>query len=111
VVFVSANDSLQGAAVALIVFASVVQTFRKLAPKASTRWQAALSAHFSRPGRSAMMRSVGSWLRPKQATGNCGDGCGTCGSCGTDKTEDAIEKAEPVTSTETQPVRFHPRNG
>jgi hypothetical protein len=108
---VSTNDWLQSAAVALIVSASVVQTFRKLAPKVSTRWQAALSAHFNRPGRGTMMRSLGSWLRPKQATGNCGDGCSTCGSCGTDKAENTIEKAETITSAGTQPVRFHPRNG
>ena len=68
--------------IGLIVLASVLIVFRKLAPKLSNRWLAAASIHFSRPGHAAGVRNVGQRLQPKQATGNCSDGCSTCGACG-----------------------------
>jgi hypothetical protein len=65
-----------------VVLASVLAVFRKLAPQLANRWLAAASIRFSRPGRAAWVHAIGRWLQPKQATGDCSDGCSTCGACG-----------------------------
>ena len=73
---------VQYAVIGLVVLASVLIVFRKLAPQLTNRWLAAASIHFSRSGRVAWVRAFGQRLQPKQATGNCSDGCSTCGACG-----------------------------
>jgi hypothetical protein len=93
---------LQYAVIALLVAASLWTALRKLAPKTTSRWQAAAAAALLRPQRGPFAQRVGRYLQPKGATGNCGDGCGTCGTCGpADAPADA--------STQVQPVTFHPR--
>ncbi|WP_049622142.1 DUF6587 family protein [Frateuria defendens] len=96
------NLLVQYAVIALLVLISVLYTFRKLAPQLATRWQAGASSALNKPWRAAWLRRLGRWLQPRQATGSCGDGCGTCGSCG--------PKA-PATSAQpdAQPLVFRPR--
>ena len=73
---------VQYVAIGLIVLVSALIVFRKLAPTLTNRWLAAASIHFSRSGHAAWVRALGQRLQPKQATGNCSDGCSTCGACG-----------------------------
>jgi len=68
----------------LIVAASVLVLVRKLAPQFSNRWLAAWSIQLSRRD-SRLAKALGRRLQPKQATGNCADGCSTCGACGPKK--------------------------
>jgi len=68
----------------LIVTASVLVLVRKLAPQFSNRWLAAWSIRLSRRD-SRLAKALGRRLQPKQATGNCADGCSTCGACGPKK--------------------------
>ncbi|SDR61929.1 DUF6587 family protein [Paraburkholderia tuberum] len=91
----------QYAVIAVLVSVSLVYMFRKLAPQLATRLQAAASASLVQPRRMSALQALGRWLRPRQATGNCGDGCGTCGSCGTSKA--AAARAD------VQPLEFRPR--
>lgn len=91
----------QYAVIAVLVSVSLVYMFRKLAPQLATRLQAAASASLVQPRRLSALQALGRWLRPRQATGNCGDGCGTCGSCGTSKPA----AARP----DVQPLEFRPR--
>ena len=97
------NSSLwwQYAVVAVLVSVSLVYMFRKLAPQLATRWQAAASASLAQPRRMSAVQALGRWLRPRQATGNCGDNCGTCGSCGTSK--------RAAAGLDVQPLEFRPR--
>ncbi|HXD36856.1 MAG TPA: DUF6587 family protein [Rhodanobacter sp.] len=80
--------------VGLIVLASALIVFRKLAPKLTNRWFAAASIRFNQPGHSALARALGRRLQPKEATGNCADGCSTCGACG--PKPPAAARAEPM---------------
>lgn len=80
--------------VGLIVLVSVLIVFRKLASRLANRWCAAVSIHFSQPERAAWVRAFGRRLQPKQATGNCSDGCSTCGACG--PKSPASAKVEPM---------------
>ncbi|OOG64906.1 hypothetical protein B0E46_05810 [Rhodanobacter sp. B04] len=73
---------VQYVVIGLVVLASALIVFRKLAPQLTNRWLAAASIRFSRPGHAAWLRAFGQRLQPKQATGNCSDGCSTCGACG-----------------------------
>ena len=93
---------VQYVAVGLIVLASVLIVFRKLAPKLTNRWLAAASIRYSRPGRAAWVRALGRRLQPKQATGDCSDGCSTCGACGP-KPPAAARQGEPM------PLEFRSR--
>jgi hypothetical protein len=97
----SAGLLVQYVAVGLIVLASALIVFRKLAPKLTNRWLAAASIHFSRSGRAAWVRALGRRLQPKQATGNCSDGCSTCGACG--------PKPPAAARTGPTPLEFRPR--
>lgn len=92
---------LQYAVIGLIVLVSVLIVFRKLAPQLSNRWLAAASIRFSRPERAAWLRAFGQRLQPKQATGNCSDGCSTCGACG--------PKPPAAARTGAVPLEFRPR--
>jgi hypothetical protein len=92
---------VQYVAVGLIVLASVLIVFRKLAPKLTNRWLAAASIRYSRPGRAAWMRALGRRLQPKEATGDCSDGCSTCGACG--------PKPPAAARTESMPLEFRSR--
>ena len=93
---------LQYAVIGLAVLASVLIVLRKLAPKLTNRWLAAASIHFSRPERAGWVRAFGRRLQPRQATGNCSDGCSTCGACGP-KPPAAARPGEPM------PLEFRPR--
>ena len=92
---------VQYAVIGLVVLASVLIVFRKLAPQLSNRWLAAASIRCSRPGRAAWLRAFGQRLQPKQATGNCSDGCSTCGACGT--------KPPAAARPGAMPLEFRPR--
>jgi hypothetical protein len=93
---------VQYVVVALIVLTSVLIVLRKLAHKLTNRWLAAASIRFSRSGRSAWVRAIGRRLQPKEATGDCSDGCSTCGACGP-KPPTAARPGEPI------PLEFRPR--
>ncbi|HEV2622606.1 MAG TPA: DUF6587 family protein [Frateuria sp.] len=92
--------------VGLIVLASALLAFRKLAPQLTNRWFAAASIRLARPGRSRLAHALARRLQPKQATGNCADGCSTCGACGPRKPAGA--KPGDV---EAVPLKFRPRGG
>ena len=92
---------VQYVVIGVVVLASVLIVLRKLAPKLTNRWLAAMSIHFSRPERSGWIRAFGRRLQPKQATGNCSDGCSTCGACG--PKHPAAARAEPM------PLEFRSR--
>jgi hypothetical protein len=98
------NTSLliQYVVIALIVLASALYAFRKLAPLLTNRWLASASIHFSQPGHAAWVRALGRHMQPKQATGSCSDGCSTCGACGPKPPEGA--KSDVI------PLEFRPRN-
>jgi hypothetical protein len=87
---------VQYAVIGLVVLASVLIVLRKLAPQLTNRWLAAASIRFSRPGHAAWLRAFGQRLQPKQATGNCSDGCSTCGACGPKPPAAAQTKAMPL---------------
>ena len=97
----SAGLFTQNVVMGVIVLISALLTFRKLAPQLTNRWLAAAALHFDRPGHGAWQRSLGRYLQPKQATGNCSDGCSTCGACGPRPPTAAQAKA--------QPLEFRPR--
>jgi hypothetical protein len=92
---------LQYVVIGLVVLISVLAVFRKLAPQVSNRWLAAASISFSRSERAGWLRALGQRLQPKQATGDCSDGCSTCGACGT--------KPPAAAKTEAMPLEFRPR--
>ena len=94
---------VQYVVIGLVVLASVLIVFRKLAPKLTNRWMAAASIRFSRPGRAAWVRAFGRRLQPKEATGDCSDGCSTCGACGP-KRPAVARPGEPM------PLEFRPRH-
>ncbi|WP_052148108.1 DUF6587 family protein [Paraburkholderia sacchari] len=95
---------LQYAVVALLVAASLWTALRKLAPKTTTRWQAAAAAVLLRPQRGAFAQRMGRFVQPKGATGHCGDGCDTCGTCGP-----ADATSSTRAASREQSVTFHPR--
>lgn len=86
--------------IGLAVLASVMVTFRKLAPQLTNRWLAAMALHLDRTDRSAWLRALGRRLQPKAATGNCSDGCSTCGACG---------PKPPAAARDVYPLEFRPR--
>ena len=109
----STNDWWQYTLLAIILAASIIQVLRKVAPKLVARVQAGLAAMLDKPGRAQPLRRLGAWLRPAQASGDCGDGCSTCGACGSadDRpamTPPSVSDAEPAARREV-PIAFHPR--
>jgi Flp pilus assembly pilin Flp len=98
---VSLSLDIQYTVVAVLVAISALYTFRKLAPQLTTRWQATAAAMLQQSGNGRAVLALGRWSRPSQATGNCGDGCGTCGSCGTPQL--------PRGGAEERPLEFRPR--
>ena len=98
----SAFGAIQAVIIGVLVLFSAAYAFRKLLPALSTRWLATASASLNKPWRRPWLRAVGRWLQPAQATGHCGDGCGTCGSCGPTPPSSARPGA--------QPLEFRPRN-
>lgn len=87
--------------IGLAVLASALYAFRKLAPQLTNRWLALASIHFGQPGQAAWMRLLARRLQPKQATGNCSDGCSTCGACG--------PKPPAGARGDAMPLEFRPR--
>jgi len=102
----SAGLLVQYAVVGLIVLASVGVVLRKLAPQLTSRWLAAASIRLARPGRSHVAHALARRLQPKQASGNCADGCDTCGACGPKKPTGAKPGGD-----EAMPLKFRPRGG
>ena len=98
---VSMSMLLQYAVIGVVLLISVLVVFRKLAPKVSNRWLAAASISLCRPDRAAWLRALGRRLQPKQAAGDCSDGCSTCGACGT--------KPPVAAKTAMMPLEFRPR--
>jgi hypothetical protein len=92
----SAGLVIQYAVVGLIVAASALVAFRKLAPQLTNRWLAGASIRLRLHGRSRFSRWLGRRLQPRQATGNCADGCATCGACGPKKPAVAQRGAVPL---------------
>lgn len=92
---------LQYVVIGVVVLISVLIVVRKLAPVLTNRWLAAASIHLSRSGRGAWVRALGLRLQPKQATGNCSDGCSTCGACGA--------KPPAAARPEPMPLEFRSR--
>jgi hypothetical protein len=97
---VSTSLLIQYLVIGLVVLASALYAFRKLAPLLTNRWLAAASIRFSQPNHAAWLRALGGRLQPKQATGSCSDGCSTCGACG--------PKPPASAKTDTIPLEFRP---
>jgi hypothetical protein len=97
----SAGLLAQYIAIGVIVLISTLVTFRKLAPQLTNRWLAATALHFDQQGHPAWQRALGRYLQPKEATGNCSDGCSTCGACG--------PKPPAGAHAEARPLEFRPR--
>ena len=75
---------LQWGVLALVLGASALSVFRRLAPRAAWQAQARLSFFFERPGRPAWLRRLGLAMRPPlQASASaCGTGgCNSCNGC------------------------------
>ena len=87
--------------IGVIVVISALVTVRKLAPQLTSRWLAAAALHFDQNGHPAWQRAVGRYLQPKQASGNCSDGCSTCGACG--------PKPPAGAPADRQPLEFRQR--
>lgn len=86
--------------IGMVVLVSAWITLRKLAPKLTSRWLAALALRLDRPQHAAWQRALAHRLQPKQSTGNCSDGCDTCGSCG---------PKPPAAARDVYPLEFRPR--
>jgi hypothetical protein len=97
---VSTSLLIQYVVIGLIVLASALYAFRKLAPLLTNRWLAAASIQFSQPNHAAWLRALGRRMQPKQATGSCSDGCSTCGACG--------PKPPAAAKNDTIPLEFRP---
>lgn len=91
---------IQYLVIGVIVLVSALITFRKLAPQLTSRWLAALALRLDRPGHAAWQRALARRLQPKQASGDCSDGCSTCSACG---------PKPPAAAREVQPLEFRPR--
>lgn len=85
---------IQYVIIGLILAVCVAAVFRKFAPTLSNRGLATTSIRLSRPDNPRWLRALGHRLQPKQATGDCSDGCSTCGACGT--APPAAAKTAPV---------------
>lgn len=92
---------VQALVLGVVLLASLLAAWRKLMPKTSTRVLADLSARLNKPWRAQGLRWLGRKLQPGQATGSCGDGCGSCGACGPTPPESA--------QMHVQPLHFRPR--
>lgn len=98
----------------LIVAASVLVLIRKLAPQLSNRWLAAWSIRLARHD-SRFAKALGRRLQPKQATGNCADGCSTCGACGPKPPASAASRGTGASAdqvravAESMPLHFRSR--
>ena len=77
------SEIVQLSAVALIVLACTWRAFKRYAPKAAWRLQAALSYEFEQKGRPVWSQRIGQWLRPTEVSSGegCGSGCSSCGGC------------------------------
>lgn len=96
----SAGLLVQYVIIGVAVLFGALITFRKLAPQLTHRWLASLALQLDRADRPGWQRSLGRRLQPKQASGNCSDGCGTCGACG---------PKPPASARHTFPLEFRPR--
>ncbi len=92
----STGLAVQYVLVGLVVAACALLAFRRLAPQLTNRWLAAASIRLRLHGHSDFSKWLGRRLQPKQATGNCADGCATCGACGPKRPAAARNPAAPV---------------
>lgn len=92
---------LQYVLIGVVLLISILVLIRKLAPKVSNRWLAAASISLTRSDRARWLQGLGRRLQPRQATGDCSDGCSTCGACGT--------KPPVSAKTAAMPLEFRPR--
>lgn len=105
---------IQYVVLALVVVASAVVVFRKLAPQLSSRWLAAWSIRLARRD-SRLAKALARRLQPKQGTGDCSDGCSTCGACGPKPPATIAShgtggpSGQARTSVEPMPLHFRPR--
>lgn len=103
---------IQYVVLGLIVAASLLVVFRKLAPQLTSRWLAAVSIRLSRSD-SPLLKALARRLQPKQGTGDCSDGCSTCGACGPKPPASALPhgaEADPTRrAVEPMPLHFRPR--
>ena len=83
--------------IAVIFAFSVVQLLRTLLPKTARAWSGQIAVALRREA-SPMLRHIGVWLTPKDATDSgCGSGgCTSCKSCSTFTFDAAAEPAPPV---------------
>jgi len=102
---VSTGLLVQYVVIGLLVLISVLVVFRKLAPKRSARWLAAVALRLDRPHAAAWARWLAHAMQPKQTTGNCSDGCDTCGACG----PKPPAAAHPPAAGEPMPLEFRSR--
>ena len=99
---------VQYAVIGIVLLASVVVVFRKLAPKLSARWLAGAALRLDRADAPAWRRGLARALQPKQTTGNCSDGCDTCDTCGACGPKPPAAAHPPA--AEPVPLHFRPRD-
>ena len=98
----SAGLFAQYVVIGLIVLTSAGVALRKLAPRSTSRWLAAVALRLEQPRRSRLAHALGRWLQPRQTAGDCSDGCGTCNACGP-------KPPAAQRSADTLPLTFRPR--
>ncbi|BFI96649.1 MAG: hypothetical protein RSP_21590 [Rhodanobacter sp.] len=111
----SAGLLIQYIVLGMVVAASALAVFRKLAPQLTSRWLAAVSIRLSRSD-SRLVKGLGRRLQPSQGTGDCSDGCSTCGACGSNRPATASTESRASGSSgqarvavEPMPLHFRPR--
>ena len=95
---------VQALVIGLVVVASAAVAFRKLMPQTSRRLLGRIAYAWNQPHRHALLRRLGRWLQPAEASsGGCGsgDGCSSCGSC--------APAPAPSKTAEAVPLEFRPR--
>lgn len=95
---------VQALVIGLVVVISAAVAFRKLMPQTSRRLLGRIAYAWNQPHRHALLRRLGQWLQPAEASsGGCGsgDGCSSCGSC--------APAAPAPAKTDAMPLEFRPR--
>lgn len=96
---------VQYVVIGVVLLVSVLVVLRRLAPKLTARWLAAVALRLDSPDAPAWKRALAHRLQPKQTTGNCSDGCDTCGACG----PKPPAAAHPPAADGAMPLHFRPR--
>jgi hypothetical protein len=91
---------VQNVIISMVVLLSVLYILRKLMPKWIRGKQLALATMLNQPSRMLVLRKLGSFMTPGEASaGGCGSGCSSCSSC------DSAPEAAPA-ETEEKPLKF-----